>query len=501
MDDKMKKNIHGYTLILSYIGIFSFLIGIINLMPLLLILFQPDQAPYALHFMIPGFLSIFIGTVIIISFKGKEKGRLERNQDALLVVLIWLYAILISAIPFYLTGHYNITQSIFETTSGYSTTGFTIVDVDQAPNIFLLYRSLLQFFGGVGLVLILTSAISDKLGMRLYSAEGHSDKLMPNLIRSARMIMSIYVGYIILGVLFYVMFGMSLFDAINHSISAVATGGFSTRSQSIGYYDHLGIEIVTMVLMILGGTNFFVHLQLISRRLKHVTKHIELKFLGILALIFIPMFTISLMQSQQDTFFHSLRVTTFHFVSAITTTGLQTVSTVNIFPVSILFGTLFLMMIGASIGSTAGGMKLYRVALAFKSVYWHLKDQLSHKKVIRTHTINRYGMKIIIDKDAINQNYTFIAIYLFVLMFGISVFTFYGYSFRDSIFEFTSVLGTIGLSVGLISYHSPALVLWMGIVGMLIARLESIVIIYAIVVIVRDITKGKQNRHESKGTY
>lgn len=490
----MKKYIHGYQLILSYIGLFSYLIGIINLMPLLLIVFQSDQSIYTLHFLVPGLLAIGIGFVINLVFKGKEKGRLERHQDALLVLVIWLYAIAISAIPFYMTGNYNITQSIFETTSGYSTTGFTIVDVDHAPNIFLLYRSLLQFFGGVGLVLILTSAISDKLGMRLYSAEGHSDKLMPNLIRSARMIMSIYIGYIILGTLFYVFFGMPLFDAINHSISAVATGGFSTKSTSIGYYDHLGIEIVTIVLMILGGTNFFVHLQLISRRLKHVTRHIELKFLGILALIYIPMFTIAYMNSQQDTWHHSLRITTFHFVSAITTTGLQTVPTVNVFPVPIIFGTLFIMMIGASIGSTAGGMKLYRVALAIKSIYWQLVDQISHKKVIRSHTLYRYGMKIQIDKEAINQNYTFIAIYLFVLLFGISIFTFYGYSFRDSIFEFTSILGTIGLSVGLISYHSPTLILWTGIIGMLIARLESMVIIYALIVLFKGISKNKATR-------
>ena len=105
-------------------------------------------------------------------------------------------------------------------------------------------------------MLIMTSAMSDSHGMRLYNAEGHSDKLVPNLMTSARFIVLIYSGYILAGIILYVAFGMSLFDAINHSIASVSTGGFSTKAQSIGYYQSLPIEIITIVLMILGTTNF-----------------------------------------------------------------------------------------------------------------------------------------------------------------------------------------------------------------------------------------------------
>ncbi len=126
----------------------------------------------------------------------------------------------------------------------------------------------MQFFGGVGFVLVLTSAISDKLGMRLYQAEGHSDRLVPNLLKSGQIIMRIYVFYILLGIVFYVLFGMPLFDAINHSISAVVTGGFSTKSASIGFYQSLEIEIITIILMILGGTNFLFIYCYLEKNLK-----------------------------------------------------------------------------------------------------------------------------------------------------------------------------------------------------------------------------------------
>jgi trk system potassium uptake protein TrkH len=491
MMKKDKKIVSGYPLILNYLGIFAVLIGIIIIIPTFYILFNYSELEFLKFFLVPAVISIIIGSLIVLYFRGREKGHLERHQDAVLVVSIWLLAIFVSSFPFMLTGQFNFTQSVFEVTSGYSTTGFTIVDVEQIPKIFLLYRSWLQFIGGVGLVLVLMSAISDKYGMRLYSAEGHNDKLMPNLVRSARMILSIYVIYIIVGTLSYILFGMPIFDAINHSISSVATGGFSTKYNSIGHFNSLGIEIVSMVLMILGGTNFFVHLLLFRGKFKSAVKHIEIKFLFILTILIIPLFTFSLISVGQMTFGNALRHGTFHFFTTITTTGLQIIPSVNNFPVSIMFLTLILMMIGAGIGSTAGGMKLYRVAVSLKGIGWSVKESLTHRKFIRTHFVNRFGNKTIIEKDEISQVNVFILIYLLILIAGIFIFTLYGASLSDAIFEFTSILGTIGLSVGLISYSSPLPILWTGIVGMLIARLESIVIINAIFKVMIDLTKRK----------
>ena len=491
MMNMQKRVTSGYPLIINYLGIFAFLIGFINLLPLVLLAFKPQEIEYAHYFLIPGLTSIVVGAFIIFLFRGREKGKLERHQDAVLVVFIWLLAILISAVPFMLTGTYNFTQSIFEVTSGYSTTGLTVVNVENTPDLFLLFRSLLQFFGGVGLVLVLTSAISDKFGMRLYSAEGHSDKLMPNLIKSGRMILSIYIGYIAIGSLFYVLFGMTAFEAINHSICAVATGGFSTRAGSIGSFNSVPIEIVTIVLMILGGTNFFVHLMLIKGKLKNVFKHVEIKLLGILLLIFIPIMTFNVLKFYDNNFLYALRVSSFQFVSAVTGTGYQTVPTFITLPSLFMLGVIIPMVLGAGMGSTAGGMKQYRVALAFKSMYWNVKDQLAHKKTIRTHFINKLGSKTIVDKDDIIQNHSFLMIYLIVLIIGTVVFASYGYTVRDSLFEFASALGTVGLSVGITGYTANPVILWTSTLGMFLGRLEFYVVFVAIAKISLDLSKKK----------
>ncbi len=486
-----KRHISGYPLIINYLGIFAILIGLILLIPLTVIIFYPSEVTEATNFLIPSLSSIGLGTIVVWIFKGREKERLGRSQDAILVVSIWILAIFISALPFVLTNNYNFTQAIFESTSGYSTTGLTVVDVTQTPNIYLFFRSLLQFVGGVGLVLVLTSAISDKFGMRLYSAEGHSDKLVPNLIRSGRMILSIYIGYILVGSIFLVIFGLTPFDALNHSITAVATGGFSTQAASIGAFNSLGVEITIMVLMLLGGTNFFVHLMLLRGKFKNVFGHVEMKLLGILLVVFIPLLVINTFSMYNGNFFESLRISSFQFISAVTGTGFQTISTFSVMPPFFMSVLIIVMVLGAGMGSTAGGMKQYRVALAFKSLYWNIREQFGHKKIIRTHYINKIGTPtVVVDKEVI-QNYSFLMTYLLALFTGALIFSGFGYSIKDSLFEFASALGTVGLSVGIVSYTANPIILWTSTVGMFLGRLEFFVVFIAGAKILMDIKKKR----------
>lgn len=486
-----KRHISGYPLIINYLGIFAILIGLILLIPLAVIIFYPNEISEASNFLIPSLSSIGIGSIIVWIYKGRQKERLERSQDAILVVSIWILAIFISALPFILTKNYNFTQAIFESTSGYSTTGLTVVDVTVTPNIYLFFRSLLQFVGGVGLVLVLTSAISDKFGMRLYSAEGHSDKLVPNLIRSGRMILSIYIGYIFVGSIFLVIFGLTPFDALNHSITAVATGGFSTKAASIGAFNSLGVEVTIMVLMILGGTNFFVHLMLLRGKFKNVFGHVEIKLLGILLIIFIPLLVFNTFSMYDGNFFESLRISSFQFISAVTGTGFQTIETFNVMPSMFMSVLIIVMVLGAGMGSTAGGMKQFRVALAFKSLYWNIREQFGHKKIIRTHFINKIGTRTIVSKDEVVQNYSFLMTYLLALFTGALIFSGFGYSIKDSLFEFASALGTVGLSVGIVSYGSNPVILWTSTVGMFLGRLEFYVVFIAGAKMIMDIKKKR----------
>ena len=481
------KKLIGFPLIFSYLTMFMIVIGIIMMMPLISLFFDISEWQMSLNFLIPGLFLIITGLSFQKFFKKFEKSQLARHQDAVLVVATWVIAILLSTIPLLLLG-YSFTHAAFEITSGYSTTGLSVVDVTQAPKLLLLYRSFLQFFGGVGFVLVLTSAISDKLGMRLYQAEGHNDRLVPNLVKSGRIIMRIYVFYILLGIFFYVVFGMPLFDAINHSISAVATGGFSTKAASIGYYQSLEIEIITMVLMILGGTNFFIHLLLFRRKFKDVFSHIELKVFGIIAFVSILFGTLSVMNQMNLAFGESLRISSFQLISAITGTGYQNIDGFIALPSVLFFLIILTMILGAGTGSTAGGIKQYRIGLMAKAQYWQIKDMLSHKKTVRTKFINRLGKKMVIEQEDITQNYMFITTYIVVLLLGSFMIMLHGHSFENSLFEFASTIGTVGLSVGILNASAPNVLLWTGTFGMFLGRLEFYVIFIAISKVVLDIT-------------
>jgi trk system potassium uptake protein TrkH len=278
----------GYRLMLGYLGIFTILIGIILMVPLLVIPFYPEEIKYALNFFLPGAGAICLGYALTFFIKNRVNANLENMQDSILLLFVWIVAIAMTALPFLMTGEYNFTQSIFEATSALTTTGLSVVAVDQAPHIYLFFRSFMQFVGGIGIVLVLMSIISDRYSLRIYNAEGHNDRLIPNLKGSARLIVLIYSAYVILGVIAYVIAGMGWFDAINHSMAAISTGGFATHSDSIGYFDNPSIDYITIVLMLLGSTNILMHLFLIQGRVKQIWKHMETKFIVFFLLIVVP---------------------------------------------------------------------------------------------------------------------------------------------------------------------------------------------------------------------
>jgi trk system potassium uptake protein TrkH len=285
---------------------------------------------------------------------------------------------------------------------------------------------------------------------------------------------------------------MPLFDAINHSISAVATGGFSVKAGSIGAYQSLPIEITTIVLMILGGTNFFVHyILLIKREFKNVFAHIELKVFAIIASITIILSLISLMSYQDVGFGVALRQSSFQLISAITGTGYQTIESFKDLPSLMFFFIILTMILGAGMGSTAGGIKQYRVGLMAKSQYWQIQEMLSHKKTIRSRFVNRVGKKMVVEKEDIMQNYMFITTYIIILLLGTVVIMAYNYSFENAMFEFASALGTVGLSVGIMNSAAPNVILWTGTLGMFLGRLEFYVVFIAVSKIVLDIFKKK----------
>ena len=477
-----------YRLVFFYLSIFVMMIGFIQLLPLLVLPFYPEEINYASCFIIPGIVSIVAGLLLHQLFRNTRIMKLEKNYDSLLLVMIWILAILISTVPWMLKGDYNFTQACFEMTSGYSTTGLSVVDVDHTPHIFLMFRSITLFVGGVGFVLIITSAFSDKYGLNLYNAEGHNDRLMPNLKNSARLILSFYSCYILFGTLAYIAFGMKVFDAINTAIAALSTGGFSVIGESIYGYHSLPIEIVTIILMILGQTNFMLHLNFFRRKFKRYFNHCETKFFIFLFVVFVTIMTHDLLvNSYTDNFWESLRISVFQFVTCLTTTGFVSVKDMSLLPSGFVTVMILMMLVGGDQESTGGGIKQYRVIVVLKGIYYSIKESILNARVITTHHIYRIGEKYELKEDEIRATSSYVLFYLILFLFGSLIFTLYGYNLQDAMFEFSSAISTVGLSVGITSYDASKVILWTAIVGMFLGRMEIMVVFKAILRVRIDI--------------
>ena len=476
----MKQSLQGIKLIGYYMGIFLIMIGCIVLTPLLVLIFYPEESNNAPYFLIPGMCSILFGYVLYYLFSKRGKvTQLKKHQDALLVILVWISAIIISAVPWMMTGKYNFTQAVFECTSGYTTTGLSVVDPGTCPKIFLMWRSIMLFVGGIGLVLVLSCAISDRYGLRLFNAEGHTDKLLPNLKKSARAILGIYSCYILIGIIAYVIAGMPLFDAVNHSIAALSTGGFSTQRMSILAYHNVAIDIITDVLMLLGGTNFLVHLYLFRGQIKKVWRHCENKFILFFTIVMTLVMTLILYFENYADFGTSLNIALFQYITSLTTTGFSTVPDLKALPPSFIYLMIILMLIGAGIGSTGGGIKQYRIVAGIKGMWCNFIKGLHPRRQVFTNYIYKGGRQEELTDEEIGSVHNFTLLYLGIFFIGTFIFCSYGYSITDSMFEFASSLGTVGISIGITGYDAPNGVLWTSLIGMLLGRLEILVVFNA----------------------
>lgn len=504
----VKNTVSGIKLLFGYLGYVTVLVGFIVLLPLVVLIFYPQESEFTACFAIPGFSAICVGYFMTFIVRGKKRGKFYKNQNMLIVLLIWLVSIAIFAFPFFFMGKltsydvdFNYIQSFFEATAGLTTSGFTMFsDVESAPHIILMYRSILLLFGGTGLVLVMTIFLGKVYGMSLFNAEGHTDRIMPHVIRTAKIILGIYMGIITLGVIGYVVFGMPVFDAIAHSISAVSTGGFSTRNASIGAYGSLPIEIITCVLMFFGGTNFMLVLMLFRGKVKAFFTHVEMKLRFAYMILFIPLFSYFMHYAFGFGAGRSVRYAAFNVISMFTTTGLG----VGDFPAFVqavpmaMIPMLLMMFTGAGTGSTAGSVKEYRVALAIKSVWWHIRDKVDPARKVKAEHINKFGKNESVTKEEKSSNLVYLMMHLGLIGVCTFILTFFGYSFSDSLFEVTSAFGTIGFSSGITSMDMPSVVLAVQIFGMLVGRLEIYIILLGILRLFIDTKETIRRKHAKR---
>jgi len=233
-------NIHlkeHYRAIAAYSGFILILAGILELTPTIITLFYPAELSIAPGFIIPSAGLIVLGFILWFIFRQHKSVILTMIEGGVIVLFCWIITCLFSALPFMMISGLNFTQAIFESVSGWTTTGLSVIDVTNIPHCLLFWRSVMQLAGGAGLVIIMLSAITGPTGPGLSIAEGRSDQLVPNVRQSAKLVLKLYLTYVVIGTIIYYLIGMSLFDAVNHSFTVFSTGGFSTRASSIGYWD------------------------------------------------------------------------------------------------------------------------------------------------------------------------------------------------------------------------------------------------------------------------
>ncbi|MDR3310511.1 MAG: TrkH family potassium uptake protein [Oscillospiraceae bacterium] len=460
------------------------IIGVLIAAPIIVSAFYPTDFRYWVSFAVPAVLLIAAG--VLVSVCGKKKRAAATTEwtapltrGAGPVMFAWAVAIAAGAVPFVIGGQMSVVHALFESVSGWSTTGLTVSDVESMPHIFLLHRAFMQYCGGLGFVIFIGILIEGRQLANLYNTEGHPDSMMPNVRRASLIIMRIYLASLVLGSAVYRLLGMPLFDAICHTMSALSTAGFSPRAASIGAYNSLAIELFTIVLMLAGASNFAVLLLLVKGKFKRTWRVTEVRVMFAVCALFIPLTALSVCFHGGKPFFAAVREAAFGVVSIFTTTGYATTD-YAMWSAFALGLVMLLMILGGSTGSTAGGIKLLRAYVVIRVTKENIRKRLSPTHEVRIMRFTRPQGTAKIDAQLITDTMEFVTAYMGILVAGtLALILTSGASLDDALFEFTSALGTIGISNGLTAAANPAsLVLLM--FGMLLGRLEIFIVFIGI---------------------
>ncbi len=400
---------------------------VIRLVGLFLLLFSLTLIPPALlaAWGNDGQLIIFLESVLILALPGlllwlptrRHRGNLYNREVFLIVSLFWVLLGTLGSIPLLLGTDLILTDAVFEAVSGFTTTGATaIVGIDNLPLSILYYRQQLQWFGGLG-VIVLAVAILPMLGvggMQLYLAETpgpmKNERLTPRIAQTARFMLIIYFALTVTCAAAYWLAGMSLFDAIAHSMSTVSTGGLSTHDASIGHFDNLAIEIIAIVFMLIGSLSFSVHFMALRGPSPSVYWHDTQSRVFLLTVLGFALLTgmFLWLGEQYPTWAHSLRHGAFQVVSVITTTGFST-GNFAVWPLGLPMLLIFVSFFGGCAGSTSGGIKAIRIIVLAKVGIRELQ-RLIHPQLVRPIKIgDRPVPKLVL--DAI---WSFFSIYIMI---------------------------------------------------------------------------------------
>jgi trk system potassium uptake protein TrkH len=397
-------------------------------------------------FFIPGIVLSALGTAVWYWNKDTS-AELGKREGYLIVALGWILIAIISAIPFAVSGALpSIPDAIFESVSGLTTTGATVIErIEELPQSLLLWRSLTQWIGGMGII-VLTVAIFPLLGIggvELFVAESPGptyDKIHPRIAGVAKRLWFIYLGLTVSLILLLHVAGMTLFDAFNHGFTTMATGGFSTHSESIAYFDSAMIEYIIIAFMVLAGTNYTLLYFGMKGQTARVWQSDEFKFyLLLIVLLPVAIATLRLVEDPSQPLEEVYRSSAFQIVSLMTTTGYITSDYTLWGSFYVLFFFL-LLFLGASAGSTSGGIKLIRHLVFFKNSLFEFKRLLHPRALIRTKIDGRIVMPRVLTHILV-----FLLLYMMLFVLGSLVMI---YILRDSATPFLNSVGAVATSLG-----------------------------------------------------
>ncbi len=457
------------------IGVLLSVLGIFMLIPYSVqIIYQENNHV----FLTSSFMTIFIGILFILTNLERES-YLSLQQTFLFSTLAWVSIAVFGSIPFILSPiNLSISEAFFESMSGITTTGSTVIlDLDNTPKSILLWRAIMQWLGGIGIIVMAITVLPllKVGGMQLFKMEGSdsTEKILPRTFEVATIIISTYLALTFLCGFFYWIFGMGVFDSIAHSMTTIATGGFSTHNASIGFFKSSNIEIIATIFIILGSIPFISYLKFIKGNRKIFFHDVQIRGL-IYLLVFsvVVMFLYLFFISHQGSFFDKLRISSFNVVSILSGTGYVTDDFGLWGKFSLIF-FLFLMFIGGCAGSTTCGIKIFRLQMLFLFLRNHIKKLLSPNSI----SIIKYNNQKISD-EFINSVIVFIFSYLFLFMFLSMLLSITGLDFLSAISGAATSISNVGPGLGDVigpngNFKEVSDVSkWLLAFGMLLGRLE-----------------------------
>ena len=469
----------NYKTVFFTLGVLQIILGISMIIPIVI---QIIYGELDSSFIGAGIITIIFGILFFLANLDHDK-KLNLQQAFLLTSLSWLSIAIFGSLPFVFSSlQLSITDSLFESMSGITTTGSTIIiNLNDSPKGILLWRALLQWLGGIGIIVmaITLMPIMNVGGMQLFkiSSNDASEKILPKSKEIALSLILIYSGLTFICSIFYKIFGMNYFDSITHAMTTIATGGFSNYNESIGYFNSATIEITAIIFIILGSIPFIAYIKFLNGNKRIFISDSQIRtFIKIIIVSIIILFLYLAFQNKNLSEIN-LRSISFNVVSILTGTGYVTQQFDNWGNFPLIF-FLILMFIGGCAGSTTCGIKIFRVQI----LYLFLVNQL--KKIIypRGIFVIKYDSNNVDDKF-MSSIISFIYLYIIIFFFITALLSLSGLDFVTSISAAATSISNVGPGLGTIIGPNgnfsqlPDFSKWVLSFGMILGRLELFVIL------------------------